>query len=106
MIEKTNQLQHWMKQENALAYLKSRSSAARNKKLARLDHNIQKIIVSFLPELQGAENPHLVGDGSAMRGEDRRRRYGLGDYRIVCEIDDTSIIVVVVRIRHRSSVYK
>jgi len=76
------------------------------KELARLDHKIQKLVVGFLLELQGAANPRLVGDGKAMRGEDRRWRYRLGDYRIVCEIDDKTITVVVVRIRHRSSVYK
>ena len=76
------------------------------KELAHLDHKIQKLVVGFLLELQGAGNPRLFGDGKAMRGEDRRWRYRLGDYRVVCEIDDKTITVVVVRIRHRSSVYK
>lgn len=75
------------------------------KELARLDHKIQKLVVAFLLELQGADNPRLVGDGSAMKGEDRRWRYRLGAYRIVCEIEDKIITVVVVRIRHRSSAY-
>lgn len=105
MIGKTNQPQHFQTSENALAYKVIVKHSA-EKELARLDHKIQKLVVGFLLELQDADNPRLIGDGRAMRGENRRWRYRLGDYRIVCEIDDKIITIAVVRIRHRSSVYK
>jgi len=33
-------------------------------------------------------------------------RYRVGDYRVICEIRDDHLVVLVVRINHRSSIYK
>ncbi len=33
-------------------------------------------------------------------------RYPVGDYRIICDIQDGKLIVLVVEIGHRSSVYR
>ncbi|NMW74694.1 type II toxin-antitoxin system RelE family toxin, partial [Mobiluncus mulieris] len=33
-------------------------------------------------------------------------RYRVGDYRIVCRLDDAELTVLVLRIGHRSSVYR
>jgi len=32
-------------------------------------------------------------------------RYRLGDYRIICELQDARLIVLVIAIGHRSSIY-
>ena len=33
-------------------------------------------------------------------------RYRVGDYRLVCQIKDTELVVLVVKIAHRSGVYR
>ena len=33
-------------------------------------------------------------------------RYGVGDYRILCDIDDGRLVVLVVDVAHRREVYK
>ncbi|MDZ7662781.1 type II toxin-antitoxin system RelE/ParE family toxin [Thiohalophilus sp.] len=33
-------------------------------------------------------------------------RYRVGDYRIICEIQDNSLVVLVVRIGHRKEIYR
>ena len=52
----------------------------------------------------GCENPRIHGKGltSNRSGE---WRYRVGDYRIIVEIQDNEVIVLVLNIGHRSSVY-
>lgn len=33
-------------------------------------------------------------------------RYRIGDYRIICEIQDQKVTVMVIEVEHRSKVYK
>jgi mRNA interferase RelE/StbE len=33
-------------------------------------------------------------------------RYRMGDYRIICEIQDRVVTVLVLRVRHRKEVYR
>lgn len=43
-----------------------------------------------------------------MRSTGARRehwRYRIGDYRIVCDIQDEKLVVLAVRVEHRSEVY-
>jgi len=54
--------------------------------------------------LEGFENPRLHGKGltSNRLGE---WRYRVGDYRLICEIKDEEIIILVLQIGHRRSIY-
>lgn len=55
-------------------------------------------------ELAVADDPRTLG--RALRGElSEYWRYRVGDYRLVCEIQDDVLTVLVVRIAHRSKVY-
>jgi mRNA interferase RelE/StbE len=40
-----------------------------------------------------------------LSGPDRRWRIRVGDYRILHRIDDDSVVVVIVRVRHRKDAY-
>jgi mRNA interferase RelE/StbE len=51
-----------------------------------------------------AENPR--GEGSVKLSAQERYRVRQGVYRIVYEIRDESLIVLVVKVAHRSAVYK
>ena len=55
-------------------------------------------------KLEGCENPRLHGKGltSNRLGE---WRYRVGDYRLICEIKDEEIIILVLQIGYRRSIY-
>lgn len=52
------------------------------------------------------DNPRQKG--RALQGPEFNHlwRYKVGDYRIICDIQDGKLIVLVVEIGHRSSVYR
>lgn len=41
-----------------------------------------------------------------LAGEDDLYRIRVGDYRVIYKIDDTSLLVTIMRIRHRREVYQ
>jgi len=75
------------------------------KELSRLDKQIQRRIVRYLRKrLAGEEDLHRFG--KPLRGEKVGLwRYRVGDYRIVCAIEDEAERIRVLRIGHRRSVY-
>jgi mRNA interferase RelE/StbE len=72
-----------------------------------LDPVIRKRIRHFLDErLATHENPRELGKplkGNVLGGY---WRYKVGDYRIICDIQDQRLIVLVVEIDHRREVYR
>ena len=50
------------------------------------------------------ENPRQAG--KALQGRPRRWIYRVGYYRVICDIQDTDLIVLVVEVGHRSRVYR
>jgi mRNA interferase RelE/StbE len=72
----------------------------------QLDKPVQKRISQFLHErVAAAEDPRAVGE--ALKGDLAGLwRYRVGDYRILCRIEDSRIVVTVVAIGHRSSIYR
>lgn len=75
------------------------------KELEKLDKPIQKQIIDYMNEVKNLENPRSRGKGltSNLSG---LWRYRVGNYRIICNIQDDKILITVVRISHRSEVYK
>jgi len=74
--------------------------------LEKLDKPIQKRIVSFLQErIQPADNPHT--SGKALQGNlSGLWRYRVGDYRLLCRIENDELLILVIEIDHRKDVYK
>ncbi len=71
--------------------------------LRKLDRSAQKRIVNFLQERVG--NPRDFG--RPLTGEKVGLwRYRIGDYRLVCRIEDDRLIVLVLRVAHRKEVYR
>ena len=77
-----------------------------NAELKKLGTTEAQRILKFLFErLQIRENPREIGE--ALKGNLRDFwRYRVGDYRILCRLDDGIVTVFVVHIAHRSEVYK
>jgi mRNA interferase RelE/StbE len=81
-------------------------SRAAEKQITRLNRNTQRLILRFLRErVAVAENPRRWG--KPLHGEKRDLwRYRVGDYRLICDIQDEKITVLVLVIGHRKDVYR
>jgi mRNA interferase RelE/StbE len=67
---------------------------------------VQQRIFKFLHgRLSQYSNPRLLGE--ALSGPFAGYwKYRVGDYRIVCEMEDRKLVVLVVKIGHRREVYR
>ena len=76
------------------------------KQLKKLDRNAQVAILRFLRErLQSTDNPRQWG--KPLQGEKGGLwRYRVGDYRLICDIQNEKITVLVLRVGHRKEVYR
>lgn len=76
------------------------------KELSDLDKSVEKRITSFLKNrISNLENPRSIGE--ALQGKLKNLwKYRIGNYRIICNIEDKIITIVVLRIDHRREVYK
>jgi mRNA interferase RelE/StbE len=74
--------------------------------IKRLDRTAQQRIVRFLNErIATDENPRRTG--RTLQGRHQGLwRYRVGDYRLVCQIQDDRLIVLVVHAGHRREVYR
>lgn len=74
--------------------------------LEKLDKPIQKRIVSFLQErIKPADNPRT--SGKALQGNlSGLWRYRVGDYRLLCRIENDELLILVIEIGHRKDVYR
>jgi mRNA interferase RelE/StbE len=77
------------------------------RQLRKLDRPVARRIIAFLRErVSTAADPHSLGE--ALKGDElgRFRKYRVGDYRVIAEIRDREIRIVVFRLGHRGTVYR
>ena len=76
------------------------------KQIKKLDAPVQKSIVRFLRErLKSAANPRQWG--KPLHGDKRGLwRYRVGHYRLICDIQDERITVLVLEVAHRKERYR
>ncbi len=75
--------------------------------LARLDPQHRKRILKFLHErIAPLENPRSIGQ--ALHGSKFGEfwKYRVGDYRLICKIQDARVLILVLRIGHRREIYR
>ena len=75
--------------------------------LSRLDPQHAKRILKFLQQkIARLEDPRSVG--RALRGSRLGEfwRYRVGDYRLICKIEDERLFVLVLRVGHRKEIYR
>lgn len=76
------------------------------KSLKKLDKQTRKLIVAWIDKnLVGCENPRIHGKG-LVQNKSGQWRYRVGDYRLICEIKDNEIIILVLEIGQRKDIYK
>lgn len=73
--------------------------------IKRFDHLTQKLVIDALEELSQAKNPRalLVPYSGPLVGYYKKR---IGQYRLIIDIQDTALILEIVKAGHRSKVYK
>lgn len=72
----------------------------------KLDSSVQKLVASYIKHnLKNTDNPRehgkaLVGDKKGLW------RYRIGNYRLIIEIQDNKLIVLILTFGHQKDVYK
>lgn len=74
-----------------------------DKALSKLPVAVQRRIVTAVDALAVEPRPHGV---VRLAGDDNLWRVRVGEYRIVYEIHDGQLIVLVLRVAHRRDVYR
>jgi mRNA interferase RelE/StbE len=83
-----------------------RISETAKRQLKKLDRSTAQTLLRYLNRLLlETENPRqrgkpLTADRAGMW------RYRVGDYRVVCDIQDSELVVLVLQVGHRSEVYR
>ena len=77
------------------------------KELRKLDRQSAKRITLFLMErIALRNNPRELGESLKGPVLGEYWKYRVGDYRIICEIQDQQITILVIRIGNRREVYR
>ncbi|MBS5857522.1 MAG: type II toxin-antitoxin system RelE family toxin [Clostridia bacterium] len=75
------------------------------KQLKKIDKHIASLIIGWLEKnIEGCENPRIHGKG-LVENKSGQWRYRIGDYRVLCEINNQEIIVLVLEVGHRREIY-
>jgi len=76
-----------------------------DKDFKKLDKYTQRMIKSWIfKNLQNCEDPRLHGKGLTAN-RSGQWRYRIGDYRLICTIDDDKLIILALTVGHRRDVY-
>ena len=76
------------------------------RQLAKLDRYTVRLIDSWLAKhLENCKDPRVFGKPLVA---DRlgQWRYRIGDYRLLCELQDHVLLILVLKVGHRKDVYK
>jgi mRNA interferase RelE/StbE len=74
--------------------------------LRKLDRPVRERILNYLTDrIEGCKEPRHFGE--ALKGDKSGLwRYRVGDYRVICQLQQQRLVVLAVAIGHRSRVYK
>lgn len=76
------------------------------KQLSKLDKGQQRMIMAWINKnLVQTDNPRQ--HGKALKGELKTYwRYRIGNYRLLADINDEAIKIIIVQIGHRKDIYR
>lgn len=76
------------------------------KQLKKLDKHISILIITWIRKnLQDCENPRQFGK-PLVANRTGQWRYRIGDYRLICEIQDKEITILILEVGHRKNIYE
>ena len=75
------------------------------RELRKLDRYTRDLILSWIEKsLVGCSDPRRYGKGSTAN-RSGQWRYRIGDYRLIAEIDDGKVTILLLSIGHRREIY-
>ena len=76
------------------------------KEFKKLDTYTQKILRGWIEKhLNNTADPRAFGKGLT-GNRNGHWRYRIGDYRLICMIDDNKLIILALTVGHRRDIYK
>ena len=76
------------------------------KSLKKLDKYTASLIIGWIEKnLEGCEDPRAHGK-ALTANRTGQWRYRVGNYRLIAEIEDDKIIILIVNIGHRKEIYR
>lgn len=75
------------------------------KEFRKLDKYTQKMIRGWIDKnLVGTSNPRIHGKGLTAN-RSGQWRYRIGDYRLICQIEDNELIILALTVGHQREIY-
>ena len=85
--------------------LYNKTTSRFDKEFKKLDKYTKKMIKAWIEKnLIDCENPRTHGKGLTSN-RSGQWRYRIGDYRLICEIQDNELIILALSVGHRKDVY-
>ena len=82
------------------------TTARFDKEFKKLDRYTQKMVKTWIEKnLVACEDPRAHGKGLPA-DRSGQWRYRIGDYRLICLIQDNRLIILALSIGHRSEIYR
>lgn len=76
------------------------------KSLKKMDKHISALIIGWVEKnLQGCTDPRQFGKGLTAN-RSGQWRYRVGDYRLLADIQDEKITILIINIGHRRDIYE
>lgn len=77
-----------------------------DKEFKKLDRYTQRMIKAWiLKNLEGVSDPRI--HGKALTGDLRGLwRYRIGDYRLICRLEDDQLVILALSVGHRHEIYR
>lgn len=76
------------------------------KQLKKMDRHVSALIIGWIEKnLVDCENPRQYGKG-LVANRSGEWRYRIGDYRILADIRDDSLVILVIAVGHRREIYE
>lgn len=84
---------------------KVRLERSAQKNLKKMDKNDSRIIMAWISKnLVNCEDPYV--HGKSLQGNLKGKwRYRVGNYRLICNIDDEKVVILILEAGHRREIY-
>lgn len=77
-----------------------------DREFKRLDRYTQRMLKAWIEKhLVGCENPRALGKGLTANRKGTWR-YRIGDYRLLCDIQEERLVILALSVGHRREVYQ
>lgn len=81
------------------------TTARFDREFRKLDRYTQRMLKGWIDKnLINTDNPRLHGKGLTTN-RSGQWRYRIGDYRLICQIDDGKLVILALSVGHRSEIY-